>query len=295
MSNKNKAIILIIISALTAALASTAIKEAGNLPFYEKSFFRNIITIVTTIFIILKSNDTFFGQTKNRKFLFFRALCGTLGVWCSYYAISHMLLANAVVLGKLSPFFVIIFSAIFLKEGVRKYHIIAMVIAFIGVIFVVKPTGEESLIVSLIAILSGLFGGAVGTFLRFLRKRENPNTIIFFYAFTSASMSIPFMIYKFTIPNLHEIIALILAGIFSSATQFALTIAYKYAPAKEISVFSYTNVIFITFIGMILWGNMPDEYSLIGYLLIIIGSVTIFICNNKFEKQYVDKDYKKKL
>ena len=293
MSNKNKAILLIIVSSLTAALASTAIKEAGNLPFYEKSFFRNIITVITTVFIILRSDDKFFGSKENRKFLFLRALCGTLGVWASYYAISHMLLANAVVLGKLSPFFVIIFSAIFLKENIKKHHIIAMIIAFIGVLFVVKPSGNESLSISLIAILSGVFGGGVATFLRFLRKKESTNTIVFFYAFTSAILSIPFMIYRFAMPDFCQIIALILAGIFSSCTQFAITIAYKYAPAKEISIFSYTNVIFVTAIGMFIWNNIPDEYSLIGYLLIIIGSITIFVWNKRSDKYLLVKNNKK--
>lgn len=281
MSNKNKAILLMVISSFTAALVSVAIKYSGNLPFYEKSFFRNIITLITTIFIITKTKGSFFGKSGNRKFLFFRALCGTLGVWCSYYAINHMLLANATVLGKLSPFFVIIFSFVFLKEGISKYHIIAMVIAFIGVLFIVKPSAQDGIVVSLIALASGVLGGGVATFLRFLRKRENANTIVFFYAFTSAMLSIPLMIYKFDMPNLEQFIALLLAGVFASCTQFALTTAYKYAPAKEISIFGYSNVIFVTFIGFIIWNNIPDEYSFIGYGLIIFGSFLMFMFNKK--------------
>ena len=285
MTGKNKAIILILISSLTAALASTAIKEAGSLPFYEKSFFRNIVTVLTAIFIILKSNDSFLGRRGNRKFLFLRALCGTLGVWSSYYAINHMLFANAIVLGKLSPFFVILFSFIFLKEGIKKHHIIAMVIAFVGVLFIVKPSGHMNIIVSLVAIASGVFGGIVATFLRYLRKLEKPNTIVFFYAAISAILSIPLMFFwSFQMPNIHQFIALMLAGVFSSCTQFALTTAYKHAPAREISVFGYSNVVFITFIGFIIWGNIPDRYSLLGYGLIVIASIGMFIFNNKKPK-----------
>ena len=285
MSSKNKAIILILISSLTAALASTAIKEAGVLPFYEKSFFRNLVTVATTVFIIIRSNNSFFGRKGNRKFLILRALFGTLGVWCSYYAINHMLLANAIVLGKLSPFFVILFSFIFLKEGIKKYHIVAMVIAFIGVLFIVKPSGHMNIMISLVAIASGVFGGIVATFLRFLRSKEHPNTIVFFYAFASAILSIPFMVfYKFEMPSMHQFIALMLAGVFSSCTQFALTTAYKHAPAREISVFGYSNVVFITFIGFIVWNNIPDRYSLLGYVFIVVASVGMFIYNSKKPK-----------
>lgn len=286
MSNKNKAIILMLLSSLTAALVAAAIKEAGSLPFYEKSFFRNIVTVVTAGFIILRSNDSFFGRKGNRRFLFFRALCGTLGVWCSYYAISHMLLADATVLGKLSPFFVILFSFIFLKEKIKKYHIIAMVVAFIGVLFIVKPSSgyHMNIYVAIIAIASGVFGGGVATFLRFLRRKEKSNTIVFFYAFTSCMLSIPLMIYNFDLPTWHQLISLILAGALSSCTQFALTIAYKYAPASEISIFGYSNVVFVTFIGFIIWNNIPDEYSLLGYAFIVIASIFMFVFNNKKSK-----------
>lgn len=281
MTNKNKAILLMIISSLTAALASTTIKLAGSIPFYEQSFFRNLVTVVITLFIIKKNKGSFLGKKENRKYLFFRAICGTFAVWCSYYAIDHMLLANATVLSKISPFFVLIFSYVFLKEKLKMHHIIAMIIAFIGVILVVKPTTEMALETSIIAILSGILGGGVGTLLRFLRNREKANTIVFFYAFTSAILSIPLMLYSFTVPTISQILVLLLSGVFSSGTQFALTTAYKYAPAKEISVFSYSNIIFVTIIGALIWNTFPNELALVGYVLIIGAAILMFIYNRK--------------
>ncbi|MGL5821023.1 MAG: DMT family transporter [Sarcina sp.] len=281
MTNKNKAILLMILSSLTAALASTTIKMAGNIPFYEQSFFRNIVTIIITLFIIMKNKGSLFGLKENRKYLFFRALCGTFAVWCSYYAIDHMLLANATVLSKISPFFALIFSYVFLKEKLKIHHIVAMIIAFIGVILVVKPTTEMALATSIIAILSGVLGGGVSTLLRFLRNREKANTIVFFYAFTSAILSIPLMIYSFKTPTLSQLLILLLSGVFSSGTQFALTTAYRYAPAKEISVFSYSNIIFVTIIGALIWNTIPSELALGGYVLIIGAAILMFIYNKK--------------
>ena len=62
---------------------------------------------------------------------------------------------------------------------------------------------------------------------------------------------------------------LILAGVSASLGQFAITTAYKYAPAKEISVFDYTQVIFAALLGIIFLGEVPVVTSIIGYTIII--------------------------
>ncbi|MGL4874842.1 MAG: DMT family transporter [Clostridium sp.] len=282
MNDKNKGILLILISSLFGAITLTLIKLGGNIPVYEKSFLRNICTIVIAIYILHKSKDRVFGEKSNRKILILRAICGTLSVWTSYYAISNMLIANATVLTKLSPIFTIIFASIFLNEKIKKVHVLAFIIAFVGVVIVINPSnGAYEIIPSLVAILSAFLAAGVSTCLRVLRKKESANTIVFFYAFFSMICSIPLMLIYFKMPSTMELIILLCSGISSTITQFSITKAYTYAKAKEISIYNYSSIIFITLLGFLVWGTIPSKESFIGYILIILGALIIFLIKSK--------------
>ena len=92
------------------------------------------------------------------------------------------------------------------------------------------------------------------------------------------------MLFNFKPLTLTEFTYLMLAGIFASVGQFAITNAYKYAPASEISIFDYTNIIFAAIIGFILWGEIPDILSYIGYALILTAALFTFFYNKKLSK-----------
>lgn len=89
-----------------------------------------------------------------------------------------------------------------------------------------------------------------------------------------------------------QMLYLILAGVFASIGQFGITLAYKYAPAKEISIFDYTNIIFSAIISLVLFGVLPDWLSVIGYLIIFGSSFYMFIFNKKLDS--FDKNIKAK-
>ena len=78
-----------------------------------------------------------------------------------------------------------------------------------------------------------------------------------------------------------QLLYLILAGVFASIGQFGITLAYKYAPAKEISIFDYSNVVFAAIISIVIFGAVPDVFSFIGYGIIFIASLIMFLYNKK--------------
>ena len=79
-----------------------------------------------------------------------------------------------------------------------------------------------------------------------------------------------------------QVFYLILAGLSAALGQFSITPAYSYAPAKEISVYDYTQVIFTTLIGFIVFGTVPDMLSVIGYVVICFASVIMFLHNKAY-------------
>ena len=81
-----------------------------------------------------------------------------------------------------------------------------------------------------------------------------------------------------------QFVYLILAGIFASLGQFGVTLAYKYAPAKEISIFDYSNIIFSAILSIFLFGVYPDKLSVVGYFIIFAAAFYMFLYNKRQDK-----------
>ena len=279
LSNRKKGIIFIIASAFGFAMMSAFVKISGDLPSFQKTFFRNIVSVIVAFIIILNHKGSFFGKKSNQKILLLRSIFGTLGIVFNFYSIDKLVLSDANMLNKLSPFFVIIFSGLFLRERVTTKQVIAIIIAFIGALFIIKPSFNLAIIPSIIGILGGLTAAAAYTCVRALSGKEHPETIVFYFSFLSSIITFPLMIIYYKHMNMMQFIYLLLAGIFASLGQFGITLAYKYAPAKEISIFDYTNIIFSAIISLCLFGILPDSLSIIGYIIIFIASLYMFIFN----------------
>lgn len=281
MDKKTKAILFLIISSLGFAAMGACVKLAGNLPSIQKSFFRNLVSCFVALILILKHKKSFFGKRENQKYLLARSILGTLGIIANFYAIDHMMLADASMLNKLSPFFLTIFAIVFLKENMKPVQIVALVCAFTGSLFIIKPSFSLNTINALIGVASAIFAGGAYTFVRFLGDKEEYYTIVFYFSFVSLVLTLPSTIIGYAPMSMYQLSILLLAGVFASVGQFGITVAYKYAPASEISIFDYVNIIFSAIIGFIMWNEVPDVYSVLGYFLIIGASIYVFYYNKR--------------
>lgn len=283
-NDKIKGISLIIITAFLLSLMALFVKLAGHIPTAEKLIYRNTISIIVSFFIILKTKGSFFGTKESRNGLIGRTVLGTIGLLAKIYAVSHMLLANATMLTDLSPFFVIIFSYIFLKEKLKPMQIFAITIAFIGMIFVVHPSGSKfEMIAALCALLSAIMAGGAYTTMRYLGPIEKPVTVVFFYTFISSLLCLPFMIYSYVPLNGKQFLFLMLASGACAIAEFTVVNAYKFAPSKDISLYTYSGVIFSAIFEFLIWFKLPTITDLIGYAIIIFAAIILFVYGNKLK------------
>lgn len=279
-SNKTKGILFLIASAFGFAMMSAFIKLAGDLPSFQKTFFRNIVSVIVAFTMLIKHKGSFFGKRENQKLLLARSTFGTIGILCNYYAIDRLVLSDANMLNKISPFFVVIFSAIFLKEKVKPKELIAVLVAFCGVLFVIKPRFSLEMVPAIAGVAGGLSAAAAYTCVRALNNKEKPDTIVFYFSLFSSIVTFPLMIISYHTMTWMQLAYLILAGVFASIGQFGVTFAYKYAPAKQISIFDYSNIIFSAIISFVLFGVFPDWLSIVGYIIIFSASLYMFIKNS---------------
>lgn len=278
-----KGIFYIILSAFCFSLMDMFVRMSGDLPSIQKSFFRNIVAAVFGCILVLKEKDSFQWKKGSGKYLILRSLFGTLGILCNFYAIDHLALADASMLNKMSPFFVVIFSFLFLKEKVTAAQILLVMGAFGGSLFVVKPTVSNlDLIPSLIGLLGGLGAGAAYTMVRKLGTIGVKGPfIVFFFSTFSCVITLPWLIFDYHAMTLWQVLVLFLAGLCAAGGQFAITAAYCYAPASEVSIYDYTKVIFSMILGFVMFQQIPDFYSWVGYIIICLMAIFMFFYNKR--------------
>ena len=282
MYEKNKGIYYILLSALCFSLMSLFVRLSGDIPAMQKGFFRNFVAFIFSLMILKKEHISFHTDKGDMKYLFLRSLFGSLGLFCNFYAIDHLALSDANMLNKLSPFFAIIFSYFLLKEKAASYQILCVITAFAGTLFILRP-GFGSIVTfpALIGLFGGLGAGIAYTLVRILNGRgvKGPFIVFFFSAF-SCCVSLPFFIFDYTPMKLWQIGFLLLAGLAASGGQFSITAAYSHAPAKEISIYDYTQIIFSSLWGILFLGEIPDRMSILGYLIIFGAALIMFLKNN---------------
>ena len=274
MNNRKQGILYIILAGFFFALMTFFVRMSGDLPTMEKVFFRNAVAAVIATVTLIRSKVKFTPTGSSILGLFLRSLCGTVGLICNFYAIDRLNIADANILNKLSPFFAIIMSTFILREKANKIEWLCVLVAFTGALFVVKPSFQLQSVYALIGVLGGLGAGTAYTFVRKLGKEGVPGPVIVLcFSVFSCLVSLPFLVTGFVPMTSGQLVFLLLAGISAAGGQFCITKAYTKAPAKEISVFDYTQVIFAALLGLVFLGQIPDILSIIGYAVIIGSAV----------------------
>lgn len=278
-----KGITCIIMSAFCFALMSFFVRMAGNLPPIQKSFFRNFVAAIFAGIILMKNGVPFHCKKENLGYMLGRSICGTIGILCNFYAVDHLVLADASMLNKMSPFFAVIFSYFLLKEKITVPQGLFVIGAFVGSLFVIKPTfSNMDLLPSLIGLCGGIGAGAAYTMVRKLGERgEKGPFIVFFFSTFSCVVTLPWLLFDYHPMSLAQIGILLFAGLSAAGGQFSITAAYCYAPAREISVYDYSQIIFSAGLGFFFFEQIPDLLSWIGYAVICLMAVAMFLYNNR--------------
>ncbi len=269
-------ILFILGAALGFALMNLFVSLAGDLPLMQKVFFRNFFATVIVFFTLVFSKEKFRIHDKSCiLWLFLRAGIGFLGVVLNFYAIDHIgSISDASILNKLSPFFAILFSVFLMKEKPTIPEIIFVLIAFAGAMLVVNPRFDMDIVPAISGFLSGACAGFAYTCVRVLGKKgERNDLIIFVFSAFSSLVSLPFMIAYYQPMTGMQWLYLVLAGLSAAGGQFFITAAYKQAPAKEIAVFDYAQVLFAALLGFLFLGQIPKILSIAGYVVIIGAAV----------------------
>ncbi|NCB73780.1 MAG: DMT family transporter [Clostridia bacterium] len=282
MTNKQKAILLMLLSTLSFSVMQLIVKlSSGTIPVMEQVFARNLITLFIALSMIIKTKVPAFGRKENQPALLGRAVLGYIGVVGYFYATTHMNVADASLLHRSSPFFTIIFAAIFLKERLKRIHIIALLIAFTGALLVINPSFNlEKITPALMGIMSAIVSGAAYVLISFLKGKESNATIIFVFSIVSCILSLIFGVTSFAVPTAMDLLMLLGIGLTAGYGQITLTQAYSMTAPGEVSIINYVGIVFSAILGLVFLNEAVSVRSLVGMILIFAAALLLYFIKN---------------
>ena len=282
MNNKQKAILLMVVSTFSFSVMQLVVKlTSKSIPTMEQVFARNFVTLLLGWFMLRKNGSPAFGNKENRLALLGRSVFGYIGVAGYFYATTHMNVADASLLHRSSPFFVIIFSAIFLKNKLTKVQIGALALAFASSVLVINPSFDSAVVPALIGVLSAAGAGAAYTIINYLKGKESNATIVFMFSLVSCVLSALMGGKDFLLPNGAQLAALLGIGVFAAIGQLCLTQAYKMTNPGDVSIINYLGIIFSAVFGLLFLNEQLGMRSVGGILLILVAAVLLYVSRGK--------------
>jgi len=271
--NVSRAVLTLLFSSLSFSMVGVTVRLAGDVPVYEKVLVRSLVTLLALGVLAARRRQRLFERSPHLPRLILRGVFGTTAMALYFYAISSLTLADATILNKLSPFFVVIFACLFLRERLPRFVIPTLVVAFIGAGFVIQPQLDFRAVPAIAGLVSAIASGAAYTTVRSLKGSEPPYKIVFYFALVSTVSMLPPTLAHFVMPTRLEFLCLLGAGIFGTVGQLLLTLAFHQAPASRISIYNYAHVVFAFLLAWALWREIPDALSIAGTVLIIAAAV----------------------
>jgi len=293
--NIDRGILLMFLASLSFAFMGGFAKVISQtLPPVEVTFFRNIFGVILVGIAIYKVPL----KQKGGKpwLLLFRGSMGFSALLAYFYIMAHIPLGEAVTYNKTSPIFVAIFAFIFLGEKLHKSAIFAIIIGFIGILFVAQPIGGTFDKYDILGIFSGIGAALAYTSIRELRSYYDTRAIVMSFMlvgtiaplflmlitpYISVSEDFDWMFATFIMPQGIEWLYVTAVGIFATFSQLLMTKAYEYTKAGIVGTISYSNIVFALIIGIFLGDPIPNIWTVLGIILVIASGLIVALVKER--------------
>jgi drug/metabolite transporter (DMT)-like permease len=266
--------IYMIFAALFFSIMAALVKLGGNrLPSQEMVLFRSIVVLILNIYLIKRTGLPLWGY--NKKLLWLRGFTGFWGLSAFYYTLTQIPISDSVAIQYTSPLWTALIATFVLKERNPLIMWIFFILAFSGVMFIVRPGFSFYTTAALLGLAGAVCSGTAYTLVRKLRTTDHPLNIILYLPIVSIILSLPIVVNDFIIPVGWEWLTLFLMGLSTFIAQIFLTKSLHEETAAKATNISYVSILFSTMFGLMFWGEIPDWRTGMGALLVIVAILKI--------------------
>src|SRR5579859_3550214 len=264
---------MVCVAGLTAS-----VKWAGHrgIPVFELVFFRNAFAFLplglyiwrTTGFSVLKTQRPWGHLT--------RSVAGLVGMCCSFSAVQRLALTEATAFTFAAPLFMTALSALMLREAVGRHRWGAVLVGFAGVLIMVRPQPGHMNLTGVAFALTAAVGSALAMVqIRQISVTEKGATIVFYFTLAGTLLGLGVSLFDWVTPDPATLAALIFSGLIGGVGQLFLTEAIRVAPVGVVAPFDYTQLIWATILGYLVWGELPQPVTLAGAAVVAASGLYI--------------------
>ena len=265
-----------VLSALAFALMGVCIQVCSKtLPNGMIVFFRNASGLLFLSPILMRGGLAVLNTSQLRQ-LVVRGIAGLSSMYCYFYALSQMTLADAVLLNYTLPLFIPVVEAIWLREPLPTRLAFPLGLGFLGVVVVLRPGGGLVTAAATVGLLAGLLSAVAQTGVRQLTQTEPTVRIVIYFAIMGSSISALGLPFAWITPEPKIWLVIALMGLSATAGQLLMTKAYSHAPASQIGGFVYFGVLFAALLDWLRLGIVPSAGFFAGASLVVIAGALMF-------------------
>jgi drug/metabolite transporter (DMT)-like permease len=258
---------------------------SANHSVIEIAFYRNLIASAPFLVMVFVLGDRDILVIRSKPVAVgIRAVFGSITIATTFAAYSLMPMADTTALLFTSSLFIPALSLIFLREIVGPYRWSAVVIGFIGVVVMVRPTGDVYALGVTVAMLAALMQAIMQVVLRYLGGHERPETVTFYFFVIGTlvtALPLPFVAVKITMA---EVPLLLGVGLSGAAAQWLLSTAFRNAPAAIVTVFNYSGIVWATLFGWMIWNEWPLPTVFTGAAIVIASNFLMIWRESRLQK-----------
>ena len=258
-----------VLAAAAFAVMSACIKAAATtVGTPVVVFFRSAVGLLVLLPWLLRYGTAAIRTARPGGHLW-RAAFGICAMYCFFYALAHLHLAEAILLTYSTPLFIPFIAWLWIRELPPPVIFPAVTLGLLGIALIVQPWALALSPASFLGVLSGVCAAAAMVSIRRIADTEPAPRIVFWFSALSTTVAAVPLLWFWRTPAGAELLLLVGTGVFATIGQLCLTRAYALAPAARIGAFTYVAVVFGGLLGWALWQEAPDAVSITGMALVI--------------------------
>jgi len=230
--------------------------------------------ILVTVLILPKIN--IYGKTKYPKLQFLRSVALMMATTLFFFAFSKLGLAEASAIFNISPVLITLGAFLFLREQIGPRRVIGIVVSLLGALIIIRPGSGVFTVYALLPLGAAIFYSTYSLATRFVGTDESPWTSLFYSAIFGAICYSIYIVFHWNPMSSNALLLTIIIGLFGTAGHMCLIRALTLGEASLVAPFIYTNLLFTTIWGLVLFGNFPDFWTIAGALIIVAAGVYVW-------------------
>ena len=230
--------------------------------------------ILVTVLILPKINV--YGRTKYPKLQFLRSVALMMATTLFFFAFSRLGLAEASAIFNISPVLITLGAFLFLREQIGPRRVIGILVSLLGALIIIRPGSGVFTIYAILPLGAAIFYSTYSLATRFVGADESPWTSLFYSAIFGTICYSIYIVFNWNPMSNNALLLTIIIGLFGTAGHLCLIRALTLGEASLVAPFIYTNLLFTTIWGFVLFGNFPDFWTIVGALIIVAAGIYVW-------------------